>query len=98
MSLDNTSPRNFNTSLKKALKEKLNQKVKVEIINSYKFHSHSWVRVYAETTFSNDFRLECFKTTDRDIKDLRDINNISYANIGERFISLYACQWEKMFN
>ena len=46
MSLDNSNPRSFNSSLKKALKDKLNQKVKVEIINSYKFNPTTWVRVY----------------------------------------------------
>ena len=89
--------RAFNSSLKKLVQEATGQKkVKVEIINSYKF-PHCWVRVYAETVFSNEFRLRVLDGCGHDRKGV-DLNDVSYGNIRSNYISAYAKDWCNIFN
>jgi len=95
MNLDKTSARAFNSSLKTAIKTITGQKVKVEIINSYKF-PHCWVRVHAETSFSNDFRLKVFDSCGFDRKGLMNDKDVSYGNIRTNFISAHVPEWEKV--
>lgn len=97
--LDQTNPRAFNTSLKKAVSALTGQKVRVEIINSYKFNQCTWVRVYPEKdkSFDNEFRLAVFDATGRDRKDLRSTEDVCYGNICSRYISAYVKDWEELF-
>jgi hypothetical protein len=95
MILDKTSARAFNSSLKKEISRITGQKVKVEIINSYKF-PHCWVRVHAETSFSNDFRLKVFDSCGFDRKGLMNDKDVSYGNIRTNFISAHVPEWEKV--
>lgn len=97
MKLITDNARAFNSSLKKAITELTGQKVKVEIINSYKF-PHCWVRVYAETKFSNEFRLQVFDACKLDRKNLLDTEDVCYGNIRESFISAHVPEWENLFN
>lgn len=97
MDLIKTSAREFNTSLKKAIKEITGQKVRVEIINSYNFPK-CWVRVYAETSFDNDFRLRVFDGCGFDRKGLLNDKDVSYGNIMPKFISAHVFEWEKICN
>jgi len=98
--LDKSTPRAFNNSLKKAVSAMTGQKVRVEIINSYKFNQCTWVRVYPEKdkSFDNDFRLAVFDATGRDRKDLLNIKDVCYGNICSRYISAYVKDWEVLFN
>jgi len=95
MNLDSTNARAFNSSLKKAVATITGQKVKVEIINSYKF-PHCWVRVHAETTFDNTFRRRVFDACGLNVSTLIDVNDISYGNIRERNISAHVPEWVKV--
>ena len=96
MILNTENARAFNSSLKQAVKELTGQKVKVEIINSYKF-PHCWVRIYAETEFSNDFRLKVFDCCNKDRSGLLNPENVSYGNIQSRYISAHVPEWQKLF-
>jgi hypothetical protein len=95
MDLDKTSARAFNSSLKNAIKEITGQKVRVEIINSYKF-PHCWVRVHAETKFGNDFRLRVFDGCGFDRKGLMNDKDVSYGNIRDSFIFAHVPEWERI--
>ena len=69
----------------------------VFIINSYKF-PHCWVRVVAETKFENDIRLAVFDAHRPNRDGLSNVNNVSYGNIQEKYISAYVSDWIKVFN
>lgn len=97
ITLDTTNARAFNNSLKKAINGLTSDKVKVEIINSYKF-PNCWVRVYSDSKFTNDFRLSVFDAMGLNRTDLLDQTNVSYGNIGCKFISAYVQIWEKALN
>lgn len=98
MKLNRDNARAFNSSLKKAVKELTGQNVKVSIINSYKF-PYCWVQVYAETGFSNEFRLKIFDACKFDRANLKgDLNDISYGNIRDSHISAHVPEWENLFN
>lgn len=97
MKLDLTSARSFNSSLKKAISEVTGQKIKVEIINSYNF-PHCWVRVYPETSFSNDFRLRVFDGCGFDRKGLLNDKDVCYGNIRPNYISAHVPEWEKILS
>lgn len=96
MNLITSNARQFNSSLKRAIAEAIGQKVKVEIINSYKF-PNCWVRVHPETTFSNDFRLRVFDGCNYDRKHLLNLDDVSYGNINETTISAYVIDWMRIF-
>jgi hypothetical protein len=96
MNLITSNARQFNSSLKKAITEAIGQKVKVEIINSYKF-PNCWVRVHPETTFSNDFRLRVFDGCLKDRKNLLNSDDVSYGNIQSNSISALAIEWMRIF-
>ena len=94
--LNKESARAFNSSLKKALKEK-GYKVNVEIINSYKF-PNCWVRIHAkEKSFDNDLRLGIYDTWGYNRNLLLNENDVSFGNIQKNNISAYVHQWEKYF-
>jgi len=97
MELKKDNARKFNTSLKNAITKLINEKVKVEIINSHNF-PNCWVRVYPQTFFSNDFRLMVFVGFGNKIEDLLNINDVSYGNIQPYYISGKVFQWEQLFN
>ena len=98
MRLNRENARAFNFSLKQAVKEMTGQKIKVEIINSYKF-PNCWVRIYAETEFTNDFKLKVFDACNFDRTHLKNIEHgISYGNIRSEFISAHVHEWENLFN
>ena len=97
MALNKDNARAFNTSLKKAISTLTNQKIKVEIINSYKFPD-CYVRVYAETEFTNEFRLNVFDAFGNKREGLLNPNDVSYGNIQGRYISGKVLQWENFFN
>jgi hypothetical protein len=95
--IDISNAKAFNISLKKAISNITGQKVKAEIINSYKF-PNCWVRVYAENSFSNDFRLTVFDACNNDRKGLLNANDVSYGNIQKGYISAYVSEWIKTIN
>lgn len=97
MELNKTNARAFNTSLKNAITKLINEKVKVEILNSYNF-PNCYVRVYTQSFFSNDFRLFVFDSFGFKRDDLLDLNNVSYGNIQSSYISGKVFQWENMAN
>jgi len=97
MELNRENARAFNTSLKNAVSKLTNQKVKVEIINSYNF-PNCYVRVYAETEFNNDFRLSVFDAFGNSRSGLLNINDVSYGNIQSKYISGKVFQWENLLN
>ena len=97
MILNRENARAFNSSLKAAIKEITGQKVRVEIINSYKF-PNCWVRIYAETEFENEFRLKVFNACNFDRKGLLNPENVCYGNIRSTYISAYVQEWENLIN
>ena len=97
MLLNTENAKAFNASLKKLVSELIGQKVKVEIINSYKFPD-CWVRVYPETEFNNDFKLKVFEGCNYDKKGLLNPNNVSYGNIQSGYISAYVKDWINILN
>ena len=97
MGLNTENARSFNSSLKKAISELINQKVKVEIINPYKFPD-CYVRIHAENTFTNDFRLNVFDAFGNSRNGLLNANDVCYGNIRHKDISGKVFQWENLFN
>jgi len=97
MKLNKENARAFNQSLKLAVSNQTQQKVRVEIINSYKFPD-CYVRVYAPNGFSNEFRLSVFDAFGNSRDGLLNMDNISYGNIQSGFISGKVFQWENLFN
>ncbi len=97
MKLNKETARAFNQSLKNAVKELTGQKIKVEIINSYKF-PNCWVRIYPETEFSNEFRGMVFDACKFDRATLLHPENIEYGNIRGNYISAHVPEWEALFN
>ena len=97
--LDTSNARAFNSSLKRAVTQITGQKVKVEIINSYKFPNCN-VRIHSEKglQFSNEFKLQVFDACGHDRKGLLDANNVSYGVIQSTWISAHTNQWCKLFN
>lgn len=97
MVLDKTSARSFNNSLKQALSNITGQKIRVSIINSYKF-PHCWVQVLPEKeqVFSNEFRLSVFDACGFDRNSLLHIESVCYGNIRTNMISAYVHQWENL--
>ena len=96
MDLNTTNARSFNTSLKKAFLEAFGLKVKVEIINSYKF-PRCYTRVYSEgVVFPNPLRNKAAKivypTTHEDVEDC------NLGNIRHHYISIHVPEWEKLFS
>ncbi len=87
--------REFNFTLKKAISKLINQKVKVEIINSYKFPD-CYVRLYAETEFSNEFRLNVFDSFGNSRSGLLNPEDVSYGNIQRKYISGKVSQWQNL--
>lgn len=87
--------REFNFTLKKAIRELINQKVKVEITNSYKF-PNCYVTVHAETEFSNEFRLKVFDSFGNSRSGLLNPEDVSYGNIQHRHISGKVFQWQNL--
>lgn len=96
MELNKKDARSFNVSLKQALKNLIDQKVKVEIINSYKFPD-CYVRVYSENQFSNDFRLMVFDSFGNSREGLLNPLDVHYGNITSKYISGKVFQWENLF-
>lgn len=96
MGLNTENARSFNASLKKAISELTGQKVKVEIINSYKFPK-CYVVVYPETEFDNDFRLRVFDVCNATREGLRDPNNVCYGNIRSNMVSTVVSKWVELF-
>ena len=94
--LNRDNARMFNSSLKAAVSKLINQKVKVEIINSYKFPNCN-VRVYPETKFDNDFKLRVFDAFGNSRDGLLNPNDVSYGNIQSNYISGKVYQWELLF-
>ena len=91
MVLDKKNAKAFNFSLKVAISNLIKQKVKVEIINSYKFPD-CYVRVYPEATFPNDFRLMVFDAFGYSRTGLLDVNNVSYGIIQlNSIVNLLSC-------
>jgi hypothetical protein len=95
-----TTAREFNTNLKRAIKEHLNIDVRVRIINSYKF-PRCYVEVWlhsknVEDAIPNAFRELAYKEVYKDSKPLNP-DNIHSGNIRPRSICLYAHQWESVF-
>lgn len=97
MELNKENARAFNLSLKTAISKLTNQKVKVEIINSYKF-PNCHVTVDAESEFSNDFRLNVFDAFGNSREGLLNLENVSYGNIQSTHITGKVFQWENLFN
>lgn len=97
MQLDTENARKFNASLKAAISNKIGQKVKVEIINSYKF-PNCYVRVHPETKFENDFRLKVYDACHQTRSGLLDINDVSYGTIQSNSISAKVFQWVNLFD
>jgi hypothetical protein len=97
MGLNRENARAFNASLKKAVSEAIGQKVKVEIVNSYKF-PNCWVRIHPETEFNNDFRLRVFDVCYETRNGLGDAVDVSYGNIRSNSISVKVWDWEKLFS
>lgn len=95
--LNRESARAFNSSLKKALKEK-GYNVKVSIINSYKF-PNCWVQVHeTEKIFDNDLRLAVYDSWGYERSGLLNESDVSCGNIRKNNISAYVHVWEKLFN
>lgn len=95
--LNYENAKTFNAELKKAFKL-LGMGVKVRIINSYNFPK-CWVDVgIQEGVFPNDMRLAIFDSQGNDRKNLRNPNDVSYGNIGEKWIAMSVANWEKFFN
>jgi hypothetical protein len=92
MELITENARAFNSSLKQAISKITNQKIKVEIINSYKF-PNCYVRIHAETEFSNEFRLNIFDAFGNSRDGLLNTDNVCYGNIQSRNISGKVFQW-----
>lgn len=97
MILNKENARAFNSSLKAAISKLINQKVKVEIVNSYKF-PNCYVRVHAESEFTNDFRLNIFDAFGNSREGLLNVTNVSYGNIQANSISGKVFQWENFIN
>ena len=98
MLLDKTNARSFNQSLKQVLNDITGQKLKVSIINSYKFPKNNWVQVFPEKgkLFSNEFRLSVFDACGFDRKGLLNVDNVSYGNIQHNMISAHISEWENL--
>jgi len=95
--LNTENARAFNQSLKNAISEMTNQKVKVSIINSYKFPD-CYVQVYADKGFSNEHRMMVFDAFGNKRENLRNVNDVSYGNIQTTHISGKVHQWQNLFN
>ena len=95
--LNRENARTFNASLKAEITKLTNQKVKVEIVNSYKF-PNCYVRVHAESEFNNDFKLMVFDACGYSRKDLLNTDDVSYGNIQSKNIAVKVIQWENLFN
>lgn len=94
--LDKTNARKFNGSLKKIISAHLGFKVSVEIINSYKFPD-CYVRLHPiDNVFGNEFKLLCFDSFGNDRKGLININDVSFGNIRNNYISAKVFQWENL--
>lgn len=97
MQINQENATSFNASLKTAISKLINQKVKVRIINSYKF-PNCYVEVYAENGFSNDFRLMVFDAFGNSREGLLNTENVSYGNIQAKHIAGKVFQWQNLFN
>ena len=97
MKLSCNNARAFNQSLKAAIGELTNQKVKVNIINSYKFPD-CYVQVYSENGFSNEHRLLVFDAFGNKRENLLNDNDVIYGNIQKSHICGKVFQWENLFN
>ena len=95
MKIENAT--SFNKFLKNEIAEITNQKVKVRIVNSYKY-PNCYVEVYNENGFTNDFKLMAFDTLGHSRDNLLNNENISYGNIQSNHISLKVIQWELLIN
>ena len=95
--LNTENARAFNSSLKAAIKELTGQKVRVEIINSYKF-PNCWVRVHAQTEFTNEFRLKVYDACNKDRSGLINPENVCYGNIRTTYVSAHVPEWQTVFN
>lgn len=88
-------PKAFNALLKKLLQDQ-GYKVRVHIINSYKFPD-CYVEVWSNQTFKNELRLRVFDLQGGDREMLGNPNNISYGNIQSQSIAIKAFEWVKVF-
>ena len=95
MKIENAT--SFNKFLKNEIAEMTNQKVKVRIVNSYKY-PNCYVEVYNENEFTNDFKLMAFDTLGQSRDNLLNKENIRYGNIQANHISLKVFQWESLIN
>ena len=95
MKIENAT--SFNKFLKNKIAEMTNQKVKVRIVNSYKY-PNCYVEVYNENEFTNDFKLMAFDTLGQSRDNLLNKENIRYGNIQANHISLKVFQWESLIN
>ena len=95
MKIENAT--SFNKFLKNEIAEMTNQKVKVRIINSYKY-PNCYVEVYNENEFTNDFKLMAFDTLGQSRDNLLNKENIRYGNIQANHISLKVFQWKSLIN
>lgn len=94
--LDTSSARSFNSSLKKLMTELTGQKMKVEIINSYKFPNCN-VRIHPEPNkkIPNDLRLQIFHAAGNKIENLKgDISDIYYGVITSTWSSAHVKTWQ----
>ena len=98
MELNVNSAKEFNLSLKQALKELTGLKVTVNILNSYKFPK-CWVRIMCDYNikFPNEFRLMAFDASDFDRKNLSSETDVSYGNINSNMITIHVHEWKKLF-
>ena len=98
MKIENAT--NFNKYLKNQIAEMTNQKVKVRIVNSYKY-PNCYVQVYNENGFTNDFKLMAIDSlgfTGLSMEYLLSQENISYGNIQSNHITLKVYQWDILIN
>lgn len=95
MELNKENAKSFNSSLKKAISQLVNQKVTVRIINSYKF-PNCWVEVYAETSFENEFRLLAFDSFGNKRENLINNTDVCYGNITSGSVAGKVFEWENL--
>lgn len=98
MELKVTTAKQFNADLKAAIKTAIGLKVKVRVINSYKF-PRCWVEIVATDNqiFSNEFRLKVFDACGFDRKNLINAVDLSYGNIRKNMIAAHVPEWVKVF-
>lgn len=99
MELNVNSAKEFNVSLKQAIKKVTGLKVSVNIINSYNF-PHCWVRIMCDTNvkFNNEFRLKVFDSCGLNREHLLNTKDVYYGNIRSNMISTHVPEWVKVFD